>query len=199
MPVPESTPPDPILVSTRQLTSTDEATGSEATTPVDETVGSVVIPLSFDAFYGNSFDSVARALGLTLANEELGIDAASEAMARAYQRWSKISGYDNPSGWVYRVGLNWARSRRRKWKREIHVTRAHERSAEDPRHDHALASAIAELPLDQRSVVVLRYFLDLSEADTASALNIAPGTVKSRLSRALGRLANAMENDNEPR
>ena len=52
-----------------------------------------------------------------------------------------------------------------------------------------LDAALAALPVEQRSVVVLRYLLDWSEFQTAEALDIAPGTVKSRLSRALDRLA----------
>ncbi len=54
--------------------------------------------------------------------------------------------------------------------------------------DPALDAALGELDVEQRSVVVLRYLLDWSVAETAAALEIAPGTVKSRLSRALHQL-----------
>ncbi|WP_254126812.1 sigma factor-like helix-turn-helix DNA-binding protein [Aquihabitans sp. G128] len=53
----------------------------------------------------------------------------------------------------------------------------------------ALAEALGRLPVAQRAVVVLRYWADLSEAATAEALGISPGTVKSRGSRALAALA----------
>jgi RNA polymerase sigma-70 factor (ECF subfamily) len=176
MPVHESTPSD----------------SSEPSTALDVGVDAVSIPVDFDTFFAESFDTVANALGLTLDSAEIGKDAASEAMARAFQRWSKVGRYDNPAGWVYRVGLNWARSRRRKWRREVHLTEPPDPGTEDPLHNHALIAALKELPIDQRSVVVLRYYLDLSEADTASALDIAPGTVSSRLSRALDKLAVTM-------
>ena len=58
--------------------------------------------------------------------------------------------------------------------------------------DPAIAAAIARLPLDQRSVVVLRYYLDWSTEEVAEALGVAPGTVKSRLHRALRRLESSL-------
>ncbi|HSM67558.1 MAG TPA: hypothetical protein VK860_14740, partial [Ilumatobacteraceae bacterium] len=72
----------------------------------------------FDAFFRDHHAEMVRALTLTLGDVDLGRDAASEGFARALQRWSKVSRYANPAGWVYRVGLNWARSRRRKTRRE---------------------------------------------------------------------------------
>ena len=75
--------------------------------------------LPFDVFYRSARDSVARALVLTLGNQELGVEAADEAMTRAYQRWIQVHSYENPEGWVYRVGLNWARSIWRKRRREL--------------------------------------------------------------------------------
>jgi len=59
--------------------------------------------------------------------------------------------------------------------------------------DPAMARALARLSLDQRAVVVLRFHLDWSVDQVAEALQIAPGTVKSRLHRALGRLESLLE------
>ncbi|MDQ6833885.1 MAG: sigma-70 family RNA polymerase sigma factor [Chloroflexota bacterium] len=56
----------------------------------------------------------------------------------------------------------------------------------------ALLRAINQLRADDRLVIAYRYFFDLSEAEMATALAIARGTVKSRLSRALGRLRTAL-------
>jgi RNA polymerase sigma-70 factor (ECF subfamily) len=61
-----------------------------------------------------------------------------------------------------------------------------------------MQAALDRLAVDQRAVVVLRYYLDWSEARTAAALGIAPGTVKSRLSRALDRLAVLLADDRPP-
>jgi RNA polymerase sigma-70 factor (ECF subfamily) len=149
---------------------------------------------TFDHFFRAEVGPVQRSLTITLGDADLAAEATAEAMARAYARWPKVSAYDNPAAWVYRVGLNWATSRWRKHRREVLTGRDPDRSTDATTvADPELARAIAHLDVDQRAVVVLRYQLDWSEADTAAALGIAPGTVKSRLSRALARLAEMLE------
>ena len=68
----------------------------------------------FHDFYRATRDRVGRALALTLRDGDLAAECVDEAMARAYQRWSSVQTMDNPAGWVYRVGLNVARSRLRR-------------------------------------------------------------------------------------
>jgi RNA polymerase sigma factor (sigma-70 family) len=65
-----------------------------------------------------------------------------------------------------------------------------ERGVADP--DDYLADAIAALPPKRRAAVVLRFYLDLSEADIAETLGVRPGTVKSLLSRGLAELRSAL-------
>ncbi|MEM8705771.1 MAG: sigma-70 family RNA polymerase sigma factor [Actinomycetota bacterium] len=156
--------------------------------------GHTPVTIDFASFFADHQRSVASALSLTLRDDVLAADATAEAMARAYQRWDDVGRYANPAGWVYRVGLNWARSRRRKWMREVFRSESPDREAPPaPEVDPSLDRALAALPVEQRSVVVCRYLLDWSEFQTAEALQIAPGTVKSRLSRGLERLAATME------
>ena len=153
----------------------------------------------FDAFYIEHHGTIARALALTLGDTELGIEATDEAMTRAYQRWSQVETYSNPAGWVYRVGLNWARSFLRKIRRTTSSPWVDETPVNDPTpHDPQLAAALAQLDPKHRSVVVLRYLLDWSVDQTADALEIAPGTVKSRLHRALSQLEAHMSPHEEP-
>ena len=71
----------------------------------DVTVAAKVVA-TFEDFYAENCDSVTRALAITLGDDELAADAMNEAMTKAYQRWSKISHYDKPAAWVYRVGMN---------------------------------------------------------------------------------------------
>ena len=141
----------------------------------------------FAEFYESERDGVYRALALTLRDPELAADATNEAMTRALGHWQKVRGYDRPAGWVYRVGLNWARSRLRKWRREVSGA-DRERAVEPALPDPDLARAVAALPLKQRAVVVLRFYADWPVSDVAKALRVAEGTVKSRLSRALDQL-----------
>jgi RNA polymerase sigma factor (sigma-70 family) len=146
----------------------------------------------FAAFYERAAGEVREALVLALGDIELGTEAASEAMARACERWADVSRYDNPAGWAYRVGLNWARSRQRRnrWRDRGPVP---ERTVPAVPHDPELTDALRQLAVDQRAVVVCRYLLDWSSEETAAALDIPVGTVKSRLARALDRLARTLE------
>lgn len=140
---------------------------------------------SFEAFYARHRDEVGRALAITLRDDELAADALDEAMARAYQRWDQVSRFANPAGWVYRVGLNWARSVVRRITRAGRAPRAFEMVSASPTFDADIDRALRQLNVDQRAVVVCRFFIGYSEAETAVVLGIRPGTVKSRLSRAL--------------
>lgn len=182
---------------------TDVPTDDPAAKPTDDPAhdAPVVAVAGFDGFYLARHANMVRALSLALGDNTLGREAADEGFTRALQRWSKVGRYENPSGWVYRAGLNWARSRRRKLRREVRRHEPDAATAEslaapaevDHRTDPSIVAALAELPLEQRSVVIARYYLDWSEADIADALDIAPGTVKSRASRALSQLAQTLE------
>jgi RNA polymerase sigma factor (sigma-70 family) len=150
--------------------------------------------LSFDDFFAETSGQMVRALGLALNDAHLGHDAAAEGFARALHDWNRVRRFANPTGWVYRVGLNWALSRRRRQRREVAADIFDEDLGaailvESEVVDPQILTAIRGLSADHRAVVVGRYFFDWSEAQLALAMNIPPGTVKSRLSRALQLLA----------
>jgi RNA polymerase sigma-70 factor (sigma-E family) len=125
-------------------------------------------------------------------------DLAQQTLIRCYTSWENVQSADKREAYVYRMLLNQLRDTRRSrwWKQRswISVDDAHrDASAPDGSESLAISDAVERalgvLPKAQREVVVLRYFVQLSEAQTASTLGIAPGTVKSRLSRALTQLA----------
>lgn len=149
-------------------------------------------PDGFDRFYRAHADTLRQGLCLALGDVELGTEAADEAMARACERWADVAGYANPTGWAYRVGLNWARSRQRRhrWRDRRPVP---DIPVPTVPGDPDLTVALGRLDVDQRAVVVCRYLLDWSVDDTAAALDIPVGTVKSRLARALDHLARHLE------
>ncbi|HSL25448.1 MAG TPA: sigma-70 family RNA polymerase sigma factor [Acidimicrobiia bacterium] len=148
---------------------------------------------TFEAFYRQNRQHLFRALALTLGDRDLAAEAADEAMARAYQHWRTVQTYDNQAGWTYRVGLNWARSRLRKRQREILAEVVPEASTEIFFSDPDLDRAVKSLPVDSRAVVVLRHYLDWSTDEVARVLQIRPGTVKSRLHRAMQELRDRLE------
>ena len=151
------------------------------------------VAADFDTFFSRNYTEVVRALTLALGDVEFGRDAASEGFTKALQRWSSVSQYSNPTGWVYRVGLNWAHSRWRKSRRERTGLMIDAAAPVVAGSDTSLVAALQQLSFEHRSVVVGRYYFDWSEAQLASALDIAPGTVKSRLSRALTQLAQLLD------
>lgn len=143
----------------------------------------------FAGFWHRNHASLVRALTFTLGDRHLAADAVDEGMVRAFQRWGRVSGMDDPAGWVYRVAYNWATSWLRKMARR--PTRSRERLDEvaiDAPGDVDLLRAVLGLSDGHREVVVLRFYMDWSVARIASALNVAEGTVKSRLHRALAKL-----------
>jgi RNA polymerase sigma-70 factor (ECF subfamily) len=148
---------------------------------------------SFEAFYRSQRSQILKALALTLGDRDLAADATDEAMARVFQHWRSVQTYDNQPGWAYRVGLNWARSRMRKRRREVLTDVFPQASIEVRMSDPDLDRAVKALPLDTRAVVILRHYLDWSTDEVAAALGIRPGTVKSRLHRAMNDLRNDLE------
>lgn len=150
-------------------------------------------PDDFETFYRVEAAGVYRALAVTLRDRDLAEEAAAEALARTYQHWERIRAYDNPAGWAYRVGFNWATSRLRR-RRRLNIHAQVEVGQIDlPGFDPGLQAALIGLDVDQRAVVVMRYLLDLSQGEIGRLLGLPVGTVKSRLARGLARLREVVE------
>ena len=128
-------------------------------------------------------------------------DLLQEAFLRTAKRWPAIQKMDHPQAYVRRILINLALAeskRRSRARTELGVVgdqvleqQADQRPeqelvAVEARSD--LLTMLAELPRGQRAVLALRYFEDLSEAETASCLGWPLGTVKSTAARALDRL-----------
>lgn len=138
---------------------------------------------AFDRLYPRARAAANRILGDVGAAEEV----ASEALARAYVRWSKLSSADHLDAWVLRVALNLANDRTRR--RPIRVALGGTASLEDVVVLRlALAAALSALPTRQREVVALRYLTDLREQDVAVMLGISPSAVKTHVHRGLAAL-----------
>lgn len=174
---------EPTRPPRRVLPVNTVAMGFDAT-PSGE-VELIPVTLTFVDFYRQHRTRVARALALTLGDAQLADEATDEAMTRAYQHWGKVSRLDNPGGWVYRVGLNWSLSVLRRVRRPDRTPPTPGVSEQPAVHEPAVAAALRTLSVDHRSVVVCRHLLGWSEAETAAALGIRRGTVKSRSARAL--------------
>lgn len=149
----------------------------------------------FDAFVAGHVEDLLRTAYLITWDGHEAEDLVQECLFKVARRWSRVSRMEAPLAYARRVLINLAidGSRRRARRRlELEPTRGGAEAAVDPfaAHDDrdALRVAIAGLPLQQRAVLVLRYFNDLSEAETAKVLGCSVGTVKSRASRGLAQL-----------
>jgi len=136
-------------------------------------------------------------------------DLLQTALAKTYLSWTKVREQEALDGYVRRVMVNTRTSWWRKRKVDEHPTgelpeRAVGRDAvPDIAHDislhDALWTALAGLPKRQRAMVVLRYYEDLSEAETAEVMGVSVGTVKSATSRALAKLRDTSGLRDDPR
>lgn len=140
----------------------------------------------FEAFFKEQFPRVARTIALVTGDLQEGMDIAQEAMARTYQHWRKVSAMDRPDAWVHRVATNLALSRLRRRRPEKIVTEPP--SPQPAPLDDELLDAVRSLSPAQRSVIVLRFYLDWSVDDVAEALGKKPGTVRALTHQGMERL-----------
>jgi RNA polymerase sigma-70 factor (sigma-E family) len=124
-------------------------------------------------------------------------DLVQTALAAAWPRWASLRRQDAPELYVRKIMINtFLRWRQRRWNGEIATARLPEQAAYgdvfaqvDARQ--ALLAALDRLPARQRAVVVLRYFADQTETQTAAAMGCSVGAVKSHAAKALSRLRDA--------
>lgn len=140
----------------------------------------------FEKFYLSEYSATVRLAGFLSGDRTIAEDFAQEAFLRVQGEFSHL---ENPGGYLRTTVLNLCRNHHRRARREAlrmirhgaSPTAVSERAAE-------LDATLQRLPYSERAVVVLRYWLGLSEAEIAAHLGCRAGTVKSRHSRALARI-----------
>ena len=144
------------------------------------------------AFCRSIRDRLVGSLTLYCGDRAVAEELAQEALVRVWERWDRVSGMASPEAWTYRTAFNlassWGRRRsaeRRANRRSLRVTTTH---TDDPAMVETVRSAVAALPQRQRAVVVCRFYLAMTVAETAEALDCAEGTVKSATHQALATL-----------
>ncbi|MEU4396075.1 SigE family RNA polymerase sigma factor [Kribbella sp. NPDC023855] len=146
----------------------------------------------FDDFVRGASTRLLRTAVLLTGDRQAAEDLVQEVFERVYVRWRWIRGGPEPYARKTLTNLVANRWRRRSRKPEVALTGHHEEAQPDGTEGLAtrdqLLTALQELPPRQRAVIVLRYYEDLTEAQTAEALGCSLGTVKSQTSRALGKL-----------
>lgn len=157
-----------------------------------------VAPMAADgawtAFYRREYPRLTSALFAYTGDREVASELAQEAMARAWDHWTRVAHFDNPAAWTCRVAMNLANS---SWRRMLLARRiATQRQCEEPVIEAdigvrlAVRQAVIALPRRQRTAIALRYFADLSIEDAAKLMRCRPGTVTALTVQAIANLRN---------
>ncbi|MEJ3743642.1 SigE family RNA polymerase sigma factor [Actinomycetes bacterium KLBMP 9797] len=137
-------------------------------------------------------DRLRRTAYLLCGDGDRADDIVQATLVAVYLRWRKIRAVDNIDGYVHRILVRrYIDEHRTGWARVLLAWRQHDVEApagRDLEDAHAVRDALAKLSRGQRTVLVLRYFCDLSIEDTAAALGCSTGNVKSQSSRGLAAL-----------
>jgi RNA polymerase sigma-70 factor, ECF subfamily len=158
--------------------------------------------VSIRGFLHTEYPRLVAAVALACGSRPAAEDAVQEALVRAWERSERGQEVDSLPRWVAAVALNLARSGLR---RRIAERRARSRMTIDERTDPFgdrddrldVARALEHLPRREREAVILRYYLRFDTKETAETLGVHEGTVKTSLSRARARLAEALGVDND--
>ena len=138
---------------------------------------------SFDEFFRDRYSATVRLAHLLTGSNDVAEELAQDAFASLHERFDSVR---EPRSYLRAATVNLCRNWHRRNKRELDRFRRHGSSETDTTDaTDEMIDIIARLPYRQRAVLVLRYWLDLSEADIAEMLSCRPGTVKSLHSRAL--------------
>jgi RNA polymerase sigma-70 factor (sigma-E family) len=161
---------------------------------------------ALDAVSGLFFAHHRRLVGLAsllVDDRQTAEDVVQEAFAGLYRRWRRLRNPDAAVAYLNRAVVNGSRDslrHRRRFGTAVLRLVPHPEEVESAEHDvvehqeaDRLWSAVTALPTRQRQVLVLRYYLDQSEAEIAQTLEISPGSVKKHASRGIAALAHTWE------
>ena len=144
---------------------------------------------SFGDFYGLQYRPMVRLAQALVDTSESAEEIVQDAFVKVYERWNRL---DQPAGYLHVAVVNGARSelRKREVRRRVGLR---VRPAAAPGAPDYLIDALDRLSPRQRTALVLRFFAQMSERETADAMGVRPGTVKSLVSRGLAELRKAIQ------
>ena len=149
---------------------------------------------AFAELYAEHYAEAVRLAYLLCGQQERAEDAVADAFVKVWRAWRR-GRIDNPRAYIRRAVVNTINSRFRRLALERRELARRSGDARGVRGDDEqvserdeLFTALAQLPQRQRTAIVLRYWEDLSEADTAEIMGVATGTVKSSVSRGITNL-----------
>jgi RNA polymerase sigma-70 factor (sigma-E family) len=163
----------------------------------------LAIDAGFDAFVRLHGQALCRAALLLTGDRHLAEDLVQTALAKVAGRWERVVANGDPLPYVrtvvVRTAIAW---RRRRWHGEVPTSPLPETSHTDLERSvdgrDRLRRALLLVPPRQRAALVLRFYEDLSEADTATVMGCSVGTVKSQTAKGLARLRVVLAVENVP-
>ncbi|MER7194332.1 SigE family RNA polymerase sigma factor [Streptomyces flaveolus] len=150
--------------------------------------------VEFHAFFERHYAELSRLAHLLTGEPDAADDLAADALLALWHRWDRVRAADHPVAYARGVVANLARSRIRSAVRERRRVALFWSQREERTENPDVAGvvdvqeALRALPFRKRACVVLRHAFDLSEKDTALALGVSVGTVKSQTSKAMAEL-----------
>lgn len=159
--------------------------GGGAATARPESARDSARDADFEAYVAQRLPHLLK-LGRALTGDaQRGADLVQDALERTLLAWPKVI---DPDAYVRQAMVNRSVSVWRKLRREEPLSELPEPAGTDRPRDHELFAAVRRLPARQRAVIALRYYEDLTEAQTAQVLGCSVGTVKSQANRAMAAL-----------
>ncbi len=162
-----------------------ELSVSAEAAPADEAISLA----SFDELYRAEYEPMVRLARGLVDGREVAEEIVQDAFAKVFERWSRL---DQPGGYLRTAVVNGSRSelRKREVRRRIGLRPF---LAPQPQEQDFLVDALNKLSHRQKTVLVLKFYADMTEKEIAQAIGIRPGTVKSATSRGLAELRKVVE------
>lgn len=151
---------------------------------------------AMSAFCRDRHRRIVGLLTFQVGDAQIAQELAQDTMVRVCQHWETVSTHPRPDAWVSRTAINLANSwfRRRGAERRAHARHgadADRVGAPETASAIAVRAAVAALPRRRRTAIGLRYFADLSVAETAEVMGVTPATVRALTHQAIRTLRDA--------
>lgn len=153
---------------------------------------------TFEAFFRGEHPRLKQALFAVTGSDAEAEEIAQEALLRVWERWDRVSRMENPTGYLYRTALNAHRSRLRSAARSLRRAGQRVRARDEDRlrdveEEDRVSRAMSQLPLRQRSAIVLVEFLQFDSTEAGAILGVSPTTVRNLAAQARANLKRSLE------
>lgn len=163
-----------------------------------ETVVTTRLPEDFETFFADHRDGLFGALWLVTRDRHEAEDLAQDAFLKVWERWDRVGSMDDPTGYLYRTGMNLLRNRRRRAllavKRAVHLAPADEQIDAIDERD-VVMRALGSLTRGQRTALVLTDLLQMTSEEAGRVLGVRASTVRVLAARGRNALRERMGDD----